>query len=383
MPRLIYKDSSALKDGMATTTTIPVILCGGSGTRLWPLSREQRPKQFLSLVGEESLLRQTLRRAVTLTGCLPAEVVTVTLRGFADAVRDEMESTLSGAASHVIAEPVARNTAAAVIYAALLVKKQYGADRPVWVIPSDHFIGRQAILGEALEQAVQAAQQGNLVTFGIQPTRPDTGYGYIRFTPGSGGAVVPAQGFFEKPDLDTARSYLESGKFLWNSGMFVFTPAGVLQEATRLVPELLAAVEVAQTSGKNPLTPGEEAYRRIPEISFDKAIMEKSERVMVVPCDPAWSDIGSWQSLWDISPRDESGNAVFGEVCLSGTKNCYLRSEGRVIACAGVENLVVVDTGDVVMVADRRNPDSLRALVARLREAGRRDLLERILGNNS
>lgn len=361
---------------MTQKNIIPVILCGGSGTRLWPMSRESYPKQFLTLTGDASLLQETAARAVRLSGADPKNIVTVTLQSFAPEVARQLEAAFPGAATHMICEPQARNTAAAVAYAAAYVARVFGDDAVMWVLPSDHYIGLETALGHAFELAVTEARQDRLVTFGIKPTRPDTGYGYIRLTDKiimDKAAKVAA--FVEKPDLATAEGYIRTGEYLWNSGMFVFTAGFVLKQFEIYAADVLGAVREA-LQGPDQARPEASVYGRIPVNSFDKAIMEKSAAVMVVPCDPDWSDIGSWQSLWDIAPKDAQGNVLKGEVVETGTRNCFIQGhKGRIIACAGVENLVVVDMGDAILVADRRNTESLRVLVARLKEAGHDEIL--------
>lgn len=361
---------------MTQKKIIPVILCGGSGTRLWPMSREAYPKQFLTLSGETSLLQETVVRSLRLSGAQAGDVVIVTLQSFSDDVARQVEEVAPGASAHMICEPLARNTAAAVAYAAAYVARVFGEEAVMWVLPSDHHIGLEAPLGEAFELAVRAAVQDRLVTFGIRPTRPDTGYGYIRLP----SKIVmdnsmPVAAFVEKPDLTTAQGYVDSGAYLWNSGMFVFTAGFVLRQFDAYAADIMEAVRQA-LQGPDQARPAAELYARIPLNSFDKAIMEKSPAVDVVPCDPDWSDIGSWQSLWEIASKDGQGNLIKGSVVETGTRNCFIQGqEGRVIACAGVENLVVVDTGDAILVADLRNTDSLRSLVARLKDSGHEAIL--------
>ncbi len=361
---------------MTQKKIIPIILCGGSGTRLWPMSREAYPKQFLTLTGEASLLQETVGRSLRLTGAKPEDVVIVTLQSFAPDVKRQLEEVFPGASAHMICEPLARNTAAAVAYAAAYVARVFGDDAIMWVLPSDHHIGSEQALGQAFELAKASAVDDSLVTFGIKPTRPDTGYGYIRLADKIiMDNLTPVAAFVEKPDFATAQEYVNTGEYLWNSGMFVFTAGFVLKQFEIYAADILAAVRTA-LQGQDQTRPDADAYARIPLNSFDKAIMEKSSAVMVVPCDPDWSDIGSWQSLWDIAPKDAQGNVVQGMVVETDTRNCYIQGQkGRIIACAGVEDLVIVDTGDAILVADRRNTDSLRVLVARLKEAGHHEIL--------
>jgi len=286
---------------------IPVVLCGGSGTRLWPMSRESYPKQFLNLIGDYSLLQNTVRRALAISKAPASQLVIVTLDTFSDDVASQIQSVIPNTKIHMICEPSARNTAAAVGYAAAYIKDQFGEDAIMWVLPADHYIGDEAALGAALESAAQAASQDYLVTFGIHPTRPDTGYGYIQV---SKTEIMPqvseVAAFYEKPDLETAKRYLSSGDFLWNSGMFAFKAGAVLAEFELHASAIITAARLAMKSD-TALRPDAQAYAAIPKDSFDKAIMEKTDRVVVIPCDPKWSDIGSWESLWDL----DSGQPPF------------------------------------------------------------------------
>ncbi len=347
---------------------IPVILCGGSGTRLWPVSREIYPKQFLNLLGQRSLLQNTVNRAVEITGAARSDVVIVTLADF----RADVAAQLGEEATHhVLCEPSARNTAAAIACAAIYVRDTFGADAVLWVLPSDHHIGNDAELARAFKDAKDAAEQGYLVTFGIRPTRPDTGYGYIlRGDAVSGGRVFSISQFLEKPDLERAAQYIADGRYLWNSGMFVFRAGSVIGEFEKYSADVLDAVARA-IGGADAASPDAALYSSIPKVPFDIAIMERSDKGAVVPTDPAWSDIGSWESLWDASEKDSQDNAVKGVAALHDTKGCFIQGNGgRLIACAGVENLVIVDTGDAVLVADRSNSDAIRELVNKIKAKG-------------
>lgn len=343
---------------------IPVILCGGAGTRLWPISREGQAKQFLTLLGHESLLQQTARRVLRVASCAPSDVVTVSLQPMADQVRRHYQSLDPDLNKNILEEPLAKDTAAAVALAACHAERAYGPEAVLWVVPSDHFIADEGRLRDALHEAVNAARAGYLVTFGIEPTRPETGYGYIRkgaaLNADSSGAALHVRRFVEKPDLETARLYIESGDYLWNSGMFVFTAAALIEAYEAHAPSILQAVQAGD-------------YSSLDKIPFDKAIMEKSGQVAVIPSDPGWSDIGSWESLRDaFLARDEAGNAVKGSAVVQDCANSFIQGPGtkmgpeRVIVCAGLENIVVIDTGDAVLVADITKGDSIKKAVARL-----------------
>lgn len=566
------------------TILIPVILCGGSGTRLWPMSRESFPKQFLNLVGDHSLLQNTVRRALAITKAPPENLVIVTLDSFKDDVRKQLDDILPGTSVHMLGEPSARNTAAAVAYAAAYIADTFGNDAIMWVLPADHHIGDQDQLEHAFAEAAVAASRDYLVTFGIRPTRPDTGYGYIQtgkadeaglqfslnlldrdekieiftaqpemlsgasfvgiapdhpFAKQLGGAeagfytgyriihplnkflsykeenittveafdakrawiegevaaghlepyimkhmvqnrpvnhwehkvsghiwrltfdevrngsyfgrweninprtlpvfvvsptfidndsgamfgcpahstrdadfaarydvpvipespqdqavlprvieaaekkqlpsgVMSVKAFYEKPDLETAKRYLAAGDFLWNSGMFVFRAGAVLDQFHVHAPAVIIAARKALSAGDK-MAPSAQVYDAIPKEPFDKAIMEKSDRIKVVPCDPKWSDIGSWESLWEIDEKDTHNNVIKGEVTSHDLDGCYIQSYGnRVVACAGLKNLVIVDTGDAVLIADRTNSEAVKALVGKLKDAGRTDILKEL-----
>jgi mannose-1-phosphate guanylyltransferase len=354
------------------TVIVPVILCGGSGTRLWPASRENRPKQFLNLIDDKSLLQNTVLRALKSCGAEAANVVTVTLGDLANDVAAQMSAISPDAAKHILCEPGARNTAAAVGYAAAYVEKTFGKDAVMWVLPADHHVGDENELADVFRLGLNAVREGNLVTFGIQPTRPETGYGYIRLGAAlNDNPVRKVESFVEKPDLATAKGYLETGNYLWNSGMFLFSLASVMEEYATHAEPILSAVKAAMDKGAAPQKADAGVYMTVQETPFDKAIMEKSKRIAVVPCDLGWSDIGAWESLWEIRNKDESGNVIEGDALCEATSNCLIQANGRLIACAGVENLVIIDAGDVLLVADRNNSDALRALVKTLKKTGR------------
>ncbi len=349
-----------------TQKVIPVILCGGSGTRLWPASREQHPKQFLPLVDKYSLLQNTMLRALRISGAHAGQLVTVTLGALSAKVEEQLSALDPAATMNILSEPSARNTAAAVAYAAVHASLAFGEDSLLWILPADHYIGNEAEMREAFRQACRAAEKGALVTFGIKPTRAEIGYGYIRLGEEMpGGTVYRADSFVEKPDLPTARGYLAAGNYLWNSGMFLFSARTLFEEYERHAPGILEKVRAALAHGA-----ANDHYNAIPEAPFDKAIMEKSSRVAVIPCDPSWSDIGSWESLWEIRKKDEQGNVIEGNAVCHSTRDCLIQSHKRLVACAGVENLVVIETGDALLVANRSDAESMRSLVKMLKKNG-------------
>jgi mannose-1-phosphate guanylyltransferase/mannose-6-phosphate isomerase len=352
-----------------TKVVIPVILCGGSGTRLWPASRENHPKQFLRLMNDSSLLQNTVKRALRIAGGNAENLVTVTLDNLAEEVIAQLSEINPAAAEHVLREPEARNTAAAIAFVASYVEKTFGSNTLIWILPADHHIGDENAMARAYNYGVQAALKGYLATFGIKPNRPETGYGYIRLgRKFSGGAICKAAEFVEKPDLATARAYLKSGDYLWNSGMFLFSTDIILAEYAKHSASILNDVRISMQLAMRPREAAMHPYGSIPSQPFDKAIMEKSLRVAIVPCDPAWSDIGSWESLWEIRRKDANGNVVEGRAACHDTRNCLIQAKDRLIACVGLEDIVVVETADALLIADRSNPDAMRALVGSLKK---------------
>lgn len=361
---------------MSNIQIIPVVLCGGSGTRLWPISRDKMPKQFLNLMGNTSLLQETVLRSVSISGASSEELVVVTLGDMKEQVAQQLSELGDGYTKHILSEPMARNTSGCIAYAAMYVMKTFGPDALMWVLPSDHHIADEQNLSAALNAAVPAALGGHLMTFGIHPTRPETGYGYIQTGDDLDGfsGVRKVGSFVEKPPKDIAASYLAAGNYLWNSGMFLLKTDVLLlnfrQLATSTYDIVLKSIQ------NNIASPSVEYYATLPDEPFDKVIMEKSNSVAVVPCDPAWSDIGGWESLWEISHKDDNGNVVDGKVALHNSKDCIVRADNRLVACVGVENLVIADTGDAILIANKNNSDDIKTLVKRLKAAGRKETFE-------
>ena len=349
---------------------IPVILSGGAGTRLWPVSREALPKPFIKLPDGESLLAKTLLRAVALPGV--TEVLTVTNRDHYFLTRDEFELCAPSQGlpplSYLL-EPFGRNTAPAIAAAALHVAERFGADAVLLVLPADHLIGDQAGFATAVASARQLATEGWLATFGIQPTAPETGFGYIEAGEKVGAGNTVAR-FVEKPTREKAAEYLAAGNFTWNSGMFCFT-AGALLEALRShAPALLGAVEAtlaATDFASPPPVLAAEAFKQVPDISIDYAVMEKAAKVAVVPAAFDWSDIGSWNALAELTAADGSGNRIVGEAVLVDAANCYVQGGDRVVAAVGVDNLLIIDTADALLVADRSRAQDVKAVVQQLK----------------
>jgi mannose-1-phosphate guanylyltransferase/mannose-6-phosphate isomerase len=354
----------------------PVLLSGGAGTRLWPLSRAMYPKQLIrSLLGQgPCLLAATLQR----TGSEPGFAKPIIVCNSDHRFLVEEEANLAGVAPRaIVLEPVARNTAPAITAAALLVSAE---DRKgiLLVMPSDHVIDDRASLLAAVRRAGEVAATGKLVLFGIKPNAPHTGYGYIRRGPPLAGFanVFEVEAFAEKPNRALAADYLAAGNYLWNSGMFVLNVATYLEELSRLAPGLLEAVAAAVAGAKTDLAflrLEAEAFAKAPNISVDYAVMEKTGAAVVMPADFGWSDVGSWSSLWDLAQRDAHGNAVLGDTLLEDTVNCYVRSERTLISTIGVKDLVIVDTPDALLVADRAKAQEVGGLVAKLKAAKRKE----------
>jgi mannose-1-phosphate guanylyltransferase/mannose-6-phosphate isomerase len=353
---------------------ILTILCGGAGSRLWPVSREQHPKPFIRLADGQSLLQKAFLRGAQLPHV--AEVLTVTNRDFFFKTEDELsEVNTTGVPTTFILEPFGRNTAAAIAAAALQVRKQHGKEALMLVLAADHLIADHAAFAVAVQQASQLAAAGKLVTFGIQPSSPETGYGYIE---AEGNTVLR---FVEKPSLDNALAYLASGRFLWNSGMFCFSAEALLQQMQQLCPDILQAVEtcisqstVAQgkdkDQGRERLELDPATFEAVPSESIDYAVMEKSDQVAVVPCHIGWSDIGSWTALGDLGAPNEEGNRVKGDALLYNTRNCTIQSTTRLVGTVGLDNLVIIDTPDALLVADKACVQDVKHIYAQLKAKG-------------
>ena len=354
----------------APTPVVPVILSGGFGTRLWPASRKRRPKHLLPLRDERTMFRITLERTRGLAG-VAAPLIACNEDHRPGIQRDLHRAGYDDAT--IVLEPVGRNTAPAVAAAALQLVARHG-EAVMLVLPADHVVADEEAFARAVSVAVPQAEKGRLVTFGIVPTFPATGYGYIqtgdRLTP----SVRTVSRFIEKPRRSTAARYLRTGGYLWNSGMFVFSAAAVLEELERYAPAVLAACReaVARAESRNGLILlDEESFAASPAISIDYAVMEKTTRAAVVPLDAGWSDVGDWAALWDLADHDADGNTIGGDVIAIGARNSLLRSTGRLLGVVGVVDLVVVEAADAVLVAARDRAQDVKALVERLQSEGR------------
>lgn len=350
---------------------IPLILSGGSGTRLWPVSRRNLPKQFLALAGQGTLFQQTVARTQQLADVTAPIVVASEDHRFL-AADQLLEAGVEGAT--IVLEPLARNTAPAIALGALQALEQ-DDDALLLVLPADHLIGDTRSFVNVVTQAVPLAEQGWLVTFGIRPERPETGFGYIRRAEPIDGHGFAVQQFVEKPDLTTAQSYLDDGNYDWNSGMFLFKASRYLEELASFAPEMLAAVREAHakaTSDLDFVRIDRDAFARVRDDSIDYAVMEKTRRAAVIPVSCGWSDIGSWSALWLTGEKDPQGNLLEGDTLAIDTENSLLRSHQRhLIASVGVKDLIVVTTPDATLVAHRDASQDVKKVVEQLKAAGR------------
>ena len=347
----------------------PVLLSGGVGSRLWPVSRELHPKQFLPLAGELTMLQQTLERTGNLEASAPVVVCNEEHRFM---VAEQLRQ-VGIAPSALILEPVGRNTAPAVALAAL---QELARDPEVilLVLPADHIIQDAAAFAEAVTRALPLARDGRLMTFGVVPQAPETGYGYIRCGASLGEDIYALEAFVEKPDSDTAQSYLDSGSYLWNSGMFLLRAATYLEQLGQFQPEMLALCQQAMAAASidmDFIRPESEAFVACPADSIDYAVMEHTRAGGVVALDCGWSDVGAWSALWEVAARDDHGNVSQGDVMLDNCRDSYFRSESRLVAATGVSNLVVVETADAILVADRDRVQDVKRIVNRLKAESR------------
>lgn len=348
----------------------PLILCGGSGTRLWPLSRSRYPKQFLKM-GTKSLFEETLERASGLPDATaPVVICNEEHRFLVAATLQEMN-----APAQIILEPFARNTAPAVALGAIDALERHD-DPLLLVMPSDHVISDNEAFATAVMEAVLCAKDGALVTFGVVPTQPETGYGYIRLGEALPHGRMVAQ-FTEKPDRETAEAMLADGGFLWNSGIFLFRASAYLEELEKHDPRIAACCREAWKTARRDadfIRPGNAPLEECPSQSIDYAIMEKTDRAVVVPLHAQWSDLGSWQAVYASRQHDADGNVLSGDVIAENARNCHLQSTSRLLAVVGVSDLVVIETPDAVLVADMARTQEVRAVIARLRGRPEKDV---------
>ena len=351
---------------------IPVIISGGTGTRLWPLSRKNKPKQFLSLFGEYSLFQNTLSRLSGLQDIDSPLIVCNTEHRFMVA---EQLQEIDIAAKDIILEPCARNTAPAIALAALRAIEN-DKDAVLLVLAADHVIQNISAFHKAIEQAKKHAEQDKLVTFGIQPQSAHTGYGYIEAVKKDQPSEVKR--FIEKPELSTAESYLAAGNFFWNSGMFMFKASAYLDELQQHSPEILSACKASLEKSVIDLDfirVETESFEHSPSDSIDYAVMEKTTKAFVVPLDAGWSDVGSWSSLWEAFPQDENNNVIIGDVITDSVHNSYIHSENRLVTVLGLDDVVVVETHDAIMVAHKDQAQEVKKIVEALNKQERKEVL--------
>jgi mannose-1-phosphate guanylyltransferase/mannose-6-phosphate isomerase len=350
---------------------VPVILSGGSGTRLWPLSRELYPKQLLPLLGDDTMLQSTLHRLEGIEGLADPIIVCNEAHRFLVAEQLRQAGVKPAA---ILLEPAGRNTAPAVALAAAtaLQEREQGVDPVLLVLPADHVIRDVATFRAAVAAGVKLAEEGKLVTFGVVPDRPETGYGYIRAAAQDGAA--PVQQFVEKPDTKLAAEYVASGEYFWNSGMFMFRAGRYIEELRTHRPEIVTQCVAAVAGAKSDLDfirVDRHAFEECPSDSIDYAVMENTAHGWVVPLDAGWSDVGSWASLHDASESDAAGNVTVGDVLYEDATNCYLYAESRLVATVGLADCIVVETKDAVLVAPRDRVQDVKKLVERLKAEGR------------
>ncbi|MCH9055763.1 mannose-1-phosphate guanylyltransferase/mannose-6-phosphate isomerase [Synechococcus sp. PCC 6716] len=352
---------------------IPVILSGGSGSRLWPLSRQTHPKQFITLTSNgSSLLQQTWQRLQGLATVQPPLIIANENHRFLVA---EQFQQLGVTPTQIVLEPVGRNTAPAIAIAALYITDILETDALLLVLPADHLVQDVAAFQQSLEWAMAPALADWLVTFGITPTRPHTGYGYICC-----GEPLPephahrVTKFVEKPDGATAEAYVQAGNYLWNSGIFLFRAQTFLEELGQQQPQILQQCRLALQHGRQDLDftrLAQEPFSQCPSISVDYAVMERTTKAATVPLECGWSDVGSWSSLWEVTPKDELGNSCRGDVLTYGSKNCFVHSQHRLVTLLGVENLIVVETTDAVLIAQQEASQDVKHLVEELQRLER------------
>ncbi|HDT6510894.1 TPA: mannose-1-phosphate guanylyltransferase/mannose-6-phosphate isomerase [Klebsiella aerogenes] len=357
---------------------LPVIMAGGTGSRLWPMSRELYPKQFLSLHGGNSMLQETVSR---LDGLRVEDPLVICNEQHRFLVAEQLRK-ISKLSNNIILEPIGRNTAPAIALAAFLATiKDNDEDPLLLVLAADHVIEDVDAFHNAVNKAIPLATRGELVTFGIVPSGPETGYGYIKrgnILEDSITDIFSVMSFVEKPDLDTAKSYVDSGEYYWNSGMFLFRATRYLEELSKFRPDIysscqLAMKELQPDSIEEFIRIDNNAFVNCPDESVDYAVMEKTSSAVVVPLDANWNDVGSWSALWDVNNKNAEGNVLLGDVFTDNSLNCYINSEEQLVAAIGLNNLVIVSTKDALLVVDKSQVQDVKKIVNYLKNNGRRE----------
>ena len=344
---------------------VPVILLGGSGTRLWPVSRKNHPKQFLNLTGDKTLLQATLSRLEGIDG-LESSIVVCNEKHRFTAAEQLME--MNREMGDIILEPVGKNTAPAVAIAALRAQEKHD-DALLLVLPADHVIKNTESFQKTVKLAADAALKDNLVTFGIVPTKPETGYGYIKHGVAISNNLYKVDKFVEKPDLLTAQSYIESGEYYWNSGMFLFKSTLYLKELEQFRPEILTCCKDALSQSEHDLDfirLHKSSFEACPSDSIDYAVMEETRNAVSVPLSAGWNDVGSWDALWEIEEKNTEGNVLQGDVLTHNSQDCLVKAENKLVTLVGVNNLVVIETKDAVLVANKNTVQDVKSIVQKL-----------------
>lgn len=350
---------------------LPVIMAGGSGSRLWPLSRSLYPKQFISLVSDKSMLQETIARLSGFEHRAPLLICNQEHR-FIVAEQLRQQRIVHGG---IILEPVGRNTAPAIALAALYALE--GGDDPLLlVLAADHLVQDQPAFNQAINEAIASAEEGMLITFGIVPTSPETGYGYIKQGEAAGKTARRVAQFVEKPNMATAKQYLASGEYYWNSGMFLFKASRFIEELKIYRADILQSCEAAMAGSRSDLDfirLDENSFKQCPEDSVDYAVMEKTRSALVMPMDAGWSDVGSFRTLWEVSSKDDQGNVAVGDVFSEQTCNSYIYAQNRLVSTVGVDNLVIIETKDAVLVANKDKVTDIKNIVKKLKAKQRRE----------
>ncbi len=349
-----------------------ILLAGGSGTRLWPLSRKNYPKQFLRLKNNHSLLQATIKRCLKFVS--PKDMIIMTNNAYRFHVQSELKE-IGVEIKNIVLEPLAKNTAPAIALAIsyCLDKLGCGSKEVLFVCPSDHIISPEDEFAACVKQAVEVAKEGYIVTFGVRPYKPETGYGYIK----KGERLAQSQAykvkaFVEKPDLETAQGYLLDGNYFWNAGIFTFTIETILKNLEKYAPEIFTKLDTSD------FTATLAHFEKMPEISIDYAVMEKAEDVAVFPLNLVWSDVGSWDSVYDISEKDEKGNVKKGNIIEENTENSLIIGDKRIIATIGLKNALVIETDDALLVAQRGRAQEVKKIVERLKKLGKKEAVEHL-----